>query len=415
MKFPQTIASRIQDKRAKDSATGSEAQARQGLGRLSTPAKAIGGAALAAAIATGTFFAFPGASEGAGAAAVPVGSAPQLHVAGNKLVSADGQQVILHGVDRSGSEFMCVQDHGIFDGPVNQASVNVMKAHGINAVRVPLNEACWNGDSYVNHAYSGAHYHEAIKAFVKRLNADGMAVILDLHWTDGVYTGPASACVGYQATCQKPMPDKAGATRFWTSVASTFKGNDGVIFDLFNEPYPEQANHGNTTTGWDCWLHGGRACVGISYPVAGMQDMVNAVRSTGANNVLMLGGLTWSNDLNGWLTHEPVDPDHNLAASWHSYNFNACSTKSCWDKQIEPVMAKVPLIAGEIGENDCADTYVTPLMKYLNSEKASYLAWTWNSDFNCASGPGLITGYNGHPTKFGAGYEADLKAMAHQH
>ena len=167
----------------------------------------------------------------------------------------------------------------------------------------------------------------------------------------------------------------------------------------------------NYSEGWQCWLNGGN-CAGISYPVAGMQDMVNAVRSTGANNVLMLGGLEWSNDLDGWLSHMPTDPDNNLAASWHSYNFNACSTASCWNSQIAPVAAKVPLIAGEIGENDCADSYVTPLMKWLTSKDASFLAWTWNTDFNCATGPGLITNYNGQPTGFGAGVESALHDMA---
>ena len=160
------------------------------------------------------------------------------------------------------------------------------------------------------------------------------------------------------------MPDLAGAIPFWKSVAGTFKGNNAVIFDLFNEPYPEQADQMNDTEGWQCWLNGGN-CAGISYPVAGMQSMVDAVRSTGANNVLMLGGLEWSNNLTGWLAHEPVDPDHDLAASWHSYNFNACSQASCWNTQIAPVAAKVPLIAGEIGENDCSDSYVTPLMAWL--------------------------------------------------
>jgi Cellulase (glycosyl hydrolase family 5) len=193
-------------------------------------------------------------------------------------------------------------------------------------------------------------------------------------------------------------------------VASTFKGNNAVIFDLFNEPYPEQADHNNEAEGWHCWLHGGR-CAGISYQVAGMQTLVNAVRSAGAGNVLMLGGLEWSNDLTGWLSHEPFDPDHNLAASWHSYNFNACSTRSCWNSQIAPVVAKVPLIAGEIGENDCAHTYIDPLMSWLNSKAASYLAWAWNTDFNCASGPGLITSYNGTPTPYGAGYESGLRML----
>ena len=63
----------------------------------------------------------------------------------------------------------------------------------------------------------------------------------------------------------------------------------------------------------------------------------------------MVGGLTWTNDLTQWLSYEPADPDHNIVASWHSYNFNGCSTQSCWTSQIAPVIAKVPLIAGEIG------------------------------------------------------------------
>jgi endoglucanase len=332
----------------------------------------------------------------------------QLRVVGNELVNANGERVVLHGVDRSGTEYKCVQGTGIFDGPTDQASINVMKSYGINAVRIPLNEACWLGESYVKPAFSGQRYRSAVEAYVQRLNASGMVAIVDLHWTDGSYLGNSSACASAEATCQKPMPDAAEAVPFWSSVASTFKGNDAVIFDLFNEPYPEKADNGNLNEGWQCWLHGG-SCAGISYPVAGMQTLVNTVRATGANNVLMLGGLEWSNDLSGWLAHEPADPDHNLAASWHSYNFNACSTESCWNHQIAPVMAKVPVIAGEIGEDNCSDSYVDPLTSWLNGKSASYLAWTWNTDFNCYSGPGLISGYNGTPTGFGAGYEAILR------
>jgi len=421
VKFPTSMAS-IRSRWTGDPATTEGRRPGAGLLKSRKHRQIAGAAALAAAAATGiAVFSSGGAAQnpdaigltGATTATNP-GAAPQLQVSGNKLVTPTGQQVILHGVDRSGTEYDCVQNHGIFDGPTSTASINVMKAHDINAVRVPLNEACWNGDSYVNKAYSGATYRTAVEGYVKRLNADGMDVVLDLHWTNGTYTGPASACSSAEATCQKPMPDLAGAIPFWTSVASTFKGNDAVIFDLFNEPYPEQADQMNYTEGWQCWLNGGN-CAGISYPVAGMQSMVNAVRSTGANNVLMLGGLEWSNNLTGWLAHEPVDPDHDLAASLHSYNFNACSQASCWNSQIAPVAAKVPLIAGEIGENDCADTYVTPLMNWLNAHDASYLAWTWNTDFNCATGPGLITNYNGAPTGFGAGYESALHSMATGH
>jgi len=346
------------------------------------------------------------------------GPAPQLQVSGNKLVnSATGQQVVLHGVDRSGGEYACVNGTGVFDGPMDQTAVSAIKSWNVNAVRVPLNEACWNGESYVNSAYASANYVSAVKAYVSLLNSNGIVAILDLHWTDGQYTGPSAGCSSAQAVCQKPMPDSAQAIPFWTSVAQTFKGNDAVIFDLFNEPYASRAT-GSATSGWQCWLTGG-SCPGISYPVAGMQAMVNAVRSTGANNVIMVGGEEYSNDLGtpgntsdpSILSNLPTDPDHDIAVSWHSYNFNACSNQSCWTSQVQPVIAQIPVIAGEIGENDCASGYVTPLMNWLDSQKTSYLAWAWNADFNCSSGPGLVSDYSGTPTNYGVGVKSHLLSL----
>jgi endoglucanase len=338
----------------------------------------------------------------------PAGSAPELHVSGNRLVDADGQTITLHGVNRSGAEFACVQGTGIFDGPVDQASVSAMASWGINAVRVPLNEDCWLGLSDVDAAYAGSNYITAIKDYVSLLHQNGLVAILDLHWTDGVYTGNSSACSSATATCQKPMPDAAEAIPFWTSVASTFKGDDATVFDLFNEPYPDRATS-TATQAWTCWRDGG-TCPGIGYQVAGMQSMVNAVRGTGADNVLMLGGLAYSNDLTQWLAYEPTDPDHDLAASWHSYNFNSCSNSSCWNSQIAPVLAQVPLVTGELGENDCGTSYLDSLLPWLDQEGASYLAWTWNT-WDCSSGPALISSYDGTPTAYGAGFKAHLAAL----
>jgi hypothetical protein len=146
--------------------------------------------------------------------------------------------------------------------------------------------------------------------------------------------------------------------------------------------------------------------------VAGMQTLVNAVRSTGAANVIMLGGLEYSNDLTDWLQYKPTDPDNNLVASWHSYNFNTCSNQSCWTSQIAPVAASVPVVAGEIGENDCGGSYINSLTSWLDSAGISYLAWTWNT-WDCSSGPALITDYTGTPTAYGSAYKAHLASLPH--
>jgi endoglucanase len=340
------------------------------------------------------------------------GAAPPLHVSGNALVDAAGQHVILRGVNRSGGEYACVQGEGIWDGPMGQASVAAIKQWRIDAVRVPLNEACWNGDSYVNPAFAAANYQRAVAEYVRLLNRNGIIAILDLHWTAGAYSGPGAMCTSARASCQKPMPDRAQSVTFWRSVARTFKGNNAVIFDLFNEPFPELANGGDQAAGWQCWRAGGSACAGIDYPVVGMQALVNAIRATGASNVIMLGGMGLANDLTGWLAHEPADPDHNLAVSWHDYNVSSCNNPACWDSQVAPVAAKVPLIASEIGDMTCTAGYLDTLMRWLDSHAASYLAWAWNANFPCASGPSLITSYSGSATVPGAAFRSHLAASA---
>jgi endoglucanase len=379
-------------------------------GRPARRLSAAGGCAtiVASAMLAWTVVAGTVPATAAATATAAASAAPQLHVAGNRLVNQHGARVILRGVNRSGGEFMCVHNAGIWDGPMNQASVTAMKRWHVNAVRIPLNEACWNGQSYVNQRYRGATYRRAVEAYVRLLNANGLAAILVLAWSDGKYSGPSAGCTSPRAICQKPMPDAAEAVPFWTSVARAFKGNNSVLFDLFNEAYPERATGGSESEGWSCWLRGGSACKGISFAVAGMQRLVSAVRSVGARNVIMLGGLEYANDLTQWLTHEPADPDHNLVASWHSYSFNACRTASCWSGPVARVIARVPVLAGEIGETNCADTYLRPLMAWLDRKSTGYLAWAWNADFRCGAGPSLISNYGGTPTAYGRGYRAHL-------
>lgn len=336
------------------------------------------------------------------------GTAPALHVAGNKLVDADGKERRLLGVNRSGGEFMCVQGYGFFDGPVDDASVKAIADWKANTVRIPVNEECWLGLSNVKPEYAGANYISAVKDLVSRVEAHGMTPVIDLHWTYGQYTGNSAGCSDVHATCQKPMPDAQYTPSFWKSVASTFKDDQAVVFDLFNEPYPDRATAG-ATDAWKCWRDGG-TCPGIGYEVAGMQDLVDAVRGTGAKNVIMAGGLAYSNDLSQWLTYKPTDPAGNLVAAYHVYNFNTCANESCWNSTIAPVAAQVPLVAGEIGENTCSHGFVDQVMKWFDDHSLSYLGWTWNT-WDCSSGPSLISAYDGTPTAYGAGLRDHLRAL----
>ncbi|HVU71205.1 MAG TPA: cellulose binding domain-containing protein [Ktedonobacteraceae bacterium] len=323
-----------------------------------------------------------------------------LHVSGNQLLNSSGQVVRLVGVNRSSAEYSCNSGGttNVFDDPNNLSDIPAMLSWSINVVRIPLNEDCWLGiNGEPSASYTAAYYQQQITSYVNQLTADNLIVILDLHWNNSGSN---------QANSQEPMPDLDHAPAFWTSVANAFKSNSSVIFDLYNEPY---------TTSWDCWLNGAPAantspCIGLGFAAVGMQALVNTVRATGATNPIMLGGLAYSNDISQWLQYRPSDPLNNLIASVHIYNFNACSTATCWDAQIAPVAAQVPVIAGEIGENDCAHGFIDTLMNWFDQHGSSYLAWAWNP-YNCATGPSLISDFSGTPTAYGAGYKAHLLAL----
>jgi len=323
-----------------------------------------------------------------------------IKVDGNKLVDDSGKTVVLHGVDRSGAEFMCIQGYGFFDGPVDQNSINVMKSWKINAVRVPLNEDCWLNINGVKSQYGGANYQNAIKTFVELLAQNNLYVIIDLHWT---------AAGNTPATQQTPMPNRDHSIDFWKSVATFFKGNNYIIFDLFNEPYPGQ-NTWDSTPAWECWRDGGDKCAGLNFAAAGFQELVTAIRGAGSTNVLMLGGLAYSNSLAQWIKYVPNDPLKQLTASWHSYNFNYCKNETCWDSSVGVVAKSYPVITGEFGEDDCGHGYADALMRWADKNGVSYLGWTWNT-WDCRTGPALISNYDGTATAYGQGLKAHLASL----
>ncbi len=286
-----------------------------------------------------------------------------------------------------------MQNNGIFEdgGKENSKLVSDFKAWNANAVRVPMNEDCWLAINGINPAYSGSNYQNALMKYVNMFTDAGMVVILDLHWT-----APGSQ----QSNKQVPMPDADHSVDFWKSVASMFKNNDKVIFEMFNEPYPDNGSW-DSDEGWRCWRDGGH-CNGVNYQAAGMQSLVQAVRSTGATNVILLGGLQWSNSLVKWMQYKPVDTLNNTAVTWHSYNFNYCKDQNCWESNVGTVKARYPVVCTEFGENDCAGNYVSNLMQWMDGQGISYLAWTFNS-WDCNSGPALIKSYDGdgEPTNYG--------------
>ena len=334
----------------------------------------------------------------------PSASALELRVRDNQLVDGRGEVVRLLGVNRSGAEYACIQGWGIFDGPSGRRSIRAMKSWRINAVRVPLNEDCWLGINGVDPKLGGAAYRDAIEAFVGRLNRAGLYVILDLH---------VAAPGGLKAVGIIPLPDADHAPDFWRSVATRFEDNRALAFDLYNEPHD---------VGWSCWRNGCTLPSGgegseahPAYRAAGMQELVDAVRSTGARQPLLVGGRGYARNLSGWLENRPNDPAGQLVASEHNYGGLAPCGPRCRGA-IARVARTFPVVVGELGQTDCRHDYIDHFMPWADRRGISYLGWTWDAvapgSWSCRGGPSLIENYRGRPTGFGVGFRDHLRALA---
>jgi hypothetical protein len=140
-----------------------------------------------------------------------------------------------------------------------------------------------------------------------------------------------------------------------------------------------------------------------------MQALVDAVRGAGATQPVIAQGLGWGGNLTGWLANRPSDPAGQLVAGWHVYNWSGCSYVACWNNTIAPVAQQVPVLATEVGENDCTGSFLDTLLPWADAHAIGYLAWSWHPG-NCGAGPSLITNYEGAPTPYGAAYREYIGA-----
>jgi endoglucanase len=369
------------------------------------------------------------ATRSAQSTAVTSGPLDGIKVSGNQLETDSGTVVQLHGVDRSGTEYACIQGWGIFDGPNvmnDDSQIPLMKAWNVNEVLIGLNEDCWLGINGVPAAYGGQNYINAIKHEVATAESDGIYPVISLFW---------GASGTQAATGQEPMNDNSHAPAFWQSVAETFKNDPNVIFRLKEEPYP--GNNGDSAAIWNCWSQGDvqydtsntlQPISSVShcnegYPTVGMQSLINIIRGTGATNVIAVPGIQYANTMDGsgtgFLTSgirvtDPLTPAQLMAVVDVYPNGNSCGSTSCYNSQYAPVAAQMPFMFGEFGESvdgsDCTVTGVDNIMSWADQHGASYSAWDWDTWGGCLQ---LISSYStGAPDgNWGNAYKNHLASL----
>lgn len=390
---------------------------------------------LPASVGAGPAAAQPAVVEQPPPATASVGG---FHVAGNEIIGPNGQPVIFKGVNAI--DFVNNQSP---PAPTSVAgmdrSIDAIRGWGFNLVRVYLmanlwlNPACADtpntpGD---NQAVPG-NYRTWVQEAVQRITADGMAAELTL-WSSN------SGCTDNW----EPMADYPTAITFWQQVATTFKGNPLVIFEPYNEPdltppLPTDAQGQQTMDPDSTWLNGGwmwgSSGCNPCHEIAGMQQMYNAIRSTGATNLVFVTGETLGPNNTPGDPYDSIkvalrDPvaGYNIVYATHIYNGSNCGQVPALDtgvskidensefqgnptdinEAILPVTAVYPVVLDEFGSNCvsfdaegfAAEENNANVVAFADEHGLGYAAFSWDgwccSEASEADSWGLLYQDNG--------------------
>jgi len=197
------------------------------------------------------------------------------------------------GVNESGAEF----GNNVIPGTLGTdytwpaaSSLSYFVGKGFNFFRLPfLLERLCPPATGITGAFD-THYFGNLSATVSEITALGAYVAIEPH-NFLIYNG---------ANLASPSDFQT----FWKNLATQFKGNSHVIFDLMNEPHVPTAE--------------------VVYEM--MQAGVNGVRAAGATSQLILvegtsytGAWTWITSGNGAAFEKLTDPNNNVAIQMHQY------------------------------------------------------------------------------------------------
>lgn len=305
-----------------------------------------------------------------------------LHVDGNQIKNADGQPVWLQGVAIPSLEWSAGGEH------VLESIKVALEDWKANCIRLPVRENFWSGHGPYQKD-GGMQYRQIVDDAINLCAGHGAYLVLDLH--------------DFRAPTEKHVA-------FWKEVAARYKNNPAVLYELFNEPHD---------ISWDVWRDGGKVTDKkkntdaaaenkeslTSFEAVGMQKLVDTVRSTGAKNIIIAGGLDWGYDLSGILEgHALKDPGGNgIVYSSHVYPW-----KSDWQNQFLAAADKYPLFLGEVGADTQKMSFIPPdrqedpytwvpdMLGVIQRHKLNWTAWC----FHPSSSPRMLVDWTYTPTPF---------------
>jgi len=295
-----------------------------------------------------------------------------LHTSGNQVVQANGTPVVLQGVVLEGLEVTPYLN----DPGVTQQAVVEAREWGANFVRVPLGEQFWLSSNcdYVS------SYQSTVDQVVNWITSLGMVALLDLH------TNTVEGC---EPGAQQNMADAAQSPTFWSQVAGRYGNSSSpeynplVAFDLYNEPHDISDS---------VWLDGGQTTDTFwpyqTFEAAGMQQLYNAVRGAGSQNLVFISGNNWANDPPSQLVSGT-----NVVNAVHYYTCPISAPPSCSNPDpYDPsqdfnrwlsLSQTQPIVVTEFGwPSDKDGTYIANVIAFAYAHQWGWSAYAWQQVSN---------------------------------
>jgi endoglucanase len=225
---------------------------------------------------------------------------------------------------------------------------------GADYVRLQLDQELWLADCPATLGAAATTYRGALQSTVNGLTARGITVLLSLSVTQ---RDTDTGCTPSSAPFAKEMADSRSVD-FWSAVASAYKGNLLVQFDLFNEPnnVSDAVWRDGGAVSYSTTVNGVRQSMTFQTP--GMQALYDTVRSAGATNLVFVAGGGWGTNVDA-LYRAPLD-GYGIVGSTHVYCNNCTAENPHLPANLEVnnsarVLARYPVVMTESGWEQSQD------------------------------------------------------------
>jgi hypothetical protein len=260
-------------------------------------------------------------------------------------------------------------------------------------------------------------YAERVDRVVKQARAAGLQVIIALQHSDRGDPNYANFSPTSQTNMHQPMADRAHSIPFWQELAARYKGDGGIIYELYSEPFPIGGPGGFSN--WELWQNGGTHPADnvyeprAAFQAVGMQELYDVVRATGAHNLVIVNGTQWGYNLEQIPARRVKG--YNIAYGTHPWGDPEQTTRqpSTWEKEWMFLAATDPVMVTEFGEFEtCRVEYARAVLDQADRLGISWIAWAWQAPGAADSKeqvrgapicefPMLLSDWGGTPTRLG--------------